>query len=104
MSFFKTIESWFSSEFKELLAALQPGLEYLEKNASADAIKLGEAVLAGAVAGTPWSALTAALLTQAEAAGITIAEGAAGAILNAAQTNLIAKGTLPSPVATPPAA
>lgn len=104
MSFFTMLKDWFSSEFHALLVALQPGLTYLEKNASAEAIKLAEAVLTGAIAGTPWAALIAELLTQAEQSGVRVAEGAAGAILNAAQTNLIATGALPVAATTPPAA
>ena len=65
-------------------------------------VREGFVRLTGAVAGTPWAALEGTLITQAEAAGVTIEKNVATAALNAAQTNLIAVGT-PILSATPAA-
>jgi hypothetical protein len=81
-------------------SVLQPGIAYLEANVPAEAITIGEGILAAAANGTPWATLLASMLKQAEAAGITLVEAAASAALNAAQTNLIAKGDTAS-VLTP---
>lgn len=74
-------------------AAAAAGWSWFKTNVPAIAVSLGETILTGAVTGTPWSALEGTLITQAEAAGITIEKNVATAALNAAQTNLIATGT-----------
>lgn len=83
----KDIQNWFHG----LVSDLKPALDYVEKNGGAAVLKIAEGVLAGAVAGTPWVTLIAGLIPAAEAAGITIGEGAASIILNIAKANLDAK-------------
>lgn len=74
-------------------AAAAAGWEWLKANVPAVAVSLGETLLTGGIAGTPWAALESTLITQAETAGVTIEKNVATAALNAAQTNLIAAGT-----------
>lgn len=93
---FKNIENLWHLLTSDVLTLIMPGLQYLHDNVPAAAITIGEGVLASAATGTPWAALEAALLAEAEKQGIAIAEGTATAILNAAQTNRIAKGAAPA--------
>lgn len=86
----KDIQNYFHS----LVSDLKPALDYIEKNGGEAALKLAEGVLAGAATGTPWAALIAALIPAAEAAGITLAEGAASIVLNIAKANLDAKAAV----------
>lgn len=95
----KTIQNLWHLLTSELGALLLPGLQYLHDKVPAAGITIAEGVLTSAVTGTPWPALEAALLAEAEKQGVAIAEGTATAILNAAQTNLIAKGVIPAAAA-----
>lgn len=107
LALIKEIENFLHTLVTDVDTAIQPGVAYLKANVPAEAIKLGEAVLAGAVTGTPWASLVTALISQAEAAGITLAEQAAGIVLNYAQSNLLATGALPpvvAPISTPDSA
>lgn len=89
----KAIENFIHGLVSDVDTAIEPGLAYLKAHVPAAAITIAESILASAVAGTPWGTLASALVTQAEAAGIAIAEDAAKVALNAAQNNLIASGT-----------
>lgn len=73
--------------------AVSAGLQFLKDNVPATVIALGEEVLAGAVAGTPWGALVSSLVAAAESKGVALLESAASVALNFAQSNLIATGT-----------
>lgn len=92
-TFRKAVENALHDFLHTTYGAVKPGLDYLKANVPDEAIKLAEALLASAVAGTPWATLIATLITQAEAAGIKLAEQAATVALNSAQNNLIATGT-----------
>lgn len=65
-----------------------PAIKYIEANGGNAVLTLAEAVLAGAVAGTPWATLSASLVASAEAQGIQLLEGAASVALNMAKANL----------------
>lgn len=88
---------------KEVIDYATPALKYIEANGGKAILMLAEGVLAGAAAGTPWATLIASLGTAAEAASIQLVEGAAGVVLNYAQSNLVATGTA-SGAAVAPAA
>lgn len=104
MSILTAVENFFKSLVTDIDTAISPAVKYLEANVPAEAITLAESILAGAVTGTPWATLTATLLSQAEAQGITLAENAAKIVLNTAQSNIIAKQeTAASTVAAPSA-
>lgn len=85
--FRKAIENWLHS----LVSDLKPALDYAESKGGAAVLQLAETVLAGAIAGTPWATLIAALIPAAEKAGIALLEGDASIILNLAKANLDAK-------------
>ena len=93
----KAIENFIHGVVDEVDTAIEPGVAYLKANAPAAAIALGEAALSGAEAGSPWAGLVAGLITQAEAAGITLTENAAKVVLNTAQNNIIAKEAAAAP-------
>jgi hypothetical protein len=93
VAFVKSIENFLHGLLSDIDTAIEPGVAYIKANVPAAAITIGEGILAAAATGTPWAALVATLVTQAEASGITIAEQAAKVALNAAQNNLIANGT-----------
>lgn len=76
----------------EIIEYATPAIDYIEQNGGKVVLSLAEAVLAGAVGGTPWATLSASLIASAEAAGIQLAEGAAGAVLNFAKANMVAQG------------
>ncbi len=80
---FKEIENWFHGIFTkaeaEIITYSTPALKYVEENGGKAALAIAEGVLAGALSGTPWGALLASMATEAEAAGIRLAEGAAAA-------------------------
>ena len=86
----------------EVVDYATPAIKFIEANGGKAVLSLAEAILAGAVAGTPWSVLTASLLTSAEAQGIQLAEGAANVVLNYAQSNLLVTGAATG-AAVPPA-
>lgn len=96
----KQIENWFHGLFTKAEADLinytTPAMKYIEENGGKEILKIAEGILAGAIAGTPWSTLMASLATQATTAGIQLAEGAAGVVLNTAQSNMIATGAIPA--------
>lgn len=98
----KAIENFLHGVVDEVDTVIEPGIAYLKANAPAAAITLGESLLAGAVAESPWATLIASLITQAEQAGITLTENAAKVVLNTAQNNLIAKA-VDAPAAPVPA-
>jgi hypothetical protein len=75
----------------DIVEFANPAISYLSKNGGKVLLSIAEQVLAGAVAGTPWSANIAALIAAAEAQGLTLLEGAAKVALNMAQANIDAK-------------
>lgn len=77
----------------EIMDYATPAIKYIEANGGKAVLSLAEGVLAGAVAGTPWATLSAALVASAETQGIQLAEGAAGVVLNYAQSNMAVTGT-----------
>lgn len=91
-NFIKTIQNlWHTivtDSEKEIIDYATPAIKYIEANGGKAVLSLAEAVLAGAVAGTPWATLSASLVASAEAQGMQLAEGAAGVMLNYAQSNL----------------
>lgn len=95
-AFVKKIENFLhelvNSAEAEIVTYATPAIQYIEANGGKAVLSLAEAVLAGAVAGTPWATLSASLVTSAEAAGIQLAEGAASAVLNFAKANMVAQG------------
>lgn len=107
MSFITNALTWIKEELSALYAALEPGLSYIEKNVPAALIKIAEGVLQAAVSGTAWSAILSSVLSQAETAGLNLAQGAvsaeeaATAALSAAQLNLIGNGTATGTAAAP---
>lgn len=95
-NFVKTIQNlWHTivqETEKDIIEYATPAIKYIEANGGKAVLALAEAVLAGAAAGTPWAALSTALIASAKVTGIDLAEGAAGAILNFAKTNMVAQG------------
>jgi hypothetical protein len=100
-AFIKDIENFFHIAVDDTVTALAPAIAYLKANGGAVALSLGETLLTTVEAGTSWAALVAQFIPIAEKAGIALAENAASAVLNAAQTNLAGKGVViaaaPSP-------
>lgn len=92
-----------SSAETEIVDYATPAIKFIEANGGKAVLTLAENVLTGAIAGTPWATLSASLVTSAETAGIALAEGAAGVILNYAQSNLVVTGTATG-AALPPVA
>lgn len=94
--FVKKIENFFhdlvNSTEAEIVTYATPAIQYIEANGGKAVLALAEAALAGAAAGTPWATVSATLVTSAEQAGIQLAEGAAGAILNFAKATMVAQG------------
>lgn len=90
--------------FGDIETAIEPGIAYLKANVPAEAIKLAEEVIKGALAGTSWATLIAALIPQAQAVGIQLAEHAADAALNAAKLNVMASGATAGTAASTPVA
>lgn len=78
----------------EIMDYATPAIKYIEANGGKAVLTLAEAVLAGAVAGTPWSVLSTSLVASAETQGIALAEGAAGVVLNYAQSNMQVTGMM----------
>lgn len=75
---------------------------YVKANIGPDILAIAQTVLVGAISSTPWNALEAAVITQAEAAGKTLVNGAARVALNFVQNQQIV--TSVAPVAPVPAA
>lgn len=92
-TFRKSIENSIHDFFHSFYSVIKPGLDYLKANVPDEAIILAEEALKAAVSGTPWATLVRELVTNAEAAGIKLAEKAATVALNSAQNNLIATDT-----------
>lgn len=106
------IISFFEGELAKLKAAIAPveqtvvtdaeaigkaALSYIESNGLKALYAIAVSALAGAVTGTPWATLSATVLSQGEAAGISIAKGAETIVLGQAQADLLAAGTLVAP-------
>lgn len=102
----------FSPEIKtaenDLKAIGASAVSYIESNGLKDLYTIAMSVLTGAATGTPYTTVLASVVTQGEAAGISIAKGAEAVVVAQAQADLIAAGTLASPstgttIATTPA-
>jgi hypothetical protein len=87
----------------DVIAIGQSALGYIKTNGLTDLYKIAMSVLAGAATGTPWTTTLATVVTQGEAAGISIAKGAEAVVVAQAQADMIAAGTLLPPVAATPA-
>jgi hypothetical protein len=72
-------------------------LTYIKTNGLTDLYQIAIAALAGAATGTPWATISATVVSQGEAAGISIAKGAETIVLAQAQADLIAAGKLVAP-------
>ena len=72
-------------------------LSYIETNGLKDLYTIAMSALTGAATGTPFTTILSTVVTQGEAAGITIAKGAEAVVVAQAQADLVAAGTLPSP-------
>ena len=72
-------------------------LGYIKTNGLQSLYQIALAVLTGAAAGTPWATIGATVVSQGEAAGISIAKGAESIVLAQAQADLIAAGKLVAP-------
>ena len=72
-------------------------LAYIKSNALSDLYAIAKSALLGAATGTPWATVAATVVSQGEAAGITIAKGAETIVLAQAQADLIAAGSLVAP-------
>lgn len=72
-------------------------LNYIKTNGLTDLYNIALALLAGAATGTPWATIGATVVSQGEAAGITIAKGAESIVLAMAQADLIAAGKIVAP-------
>lgn len=94
ISIVKSIENFLHGLVTDVDTTIEPSIAYLKANVPAIAIQLGEELLAGALAGSPWATLLETLTAQVEAQGIKLAEGAAKVALNTAESNLIAKAAL----------
>lgn len=94
----KAVQNFFHS----MVSDMKPALDFVETVGGRDVLILAEGVLAGLAAGTPWAAITTALVAAAETQGIQLAEGAASIVLNLAKANLDAKALTPQ-VTTPAA-
>lgn len=75
----------------------ESALTFIKTQGLADLYKIALAALAGAATGTPWATIGAAVVSQGEAAGITIAKGAESIVLAQAQADLIAAGSIIAP-------
>lgn len=72
---------------------------YIKTQGLQELYTIAKAALLGLAAGTPWGAVLAGVVTEGEAAGITIVKGAEAIVLAQAQADLIASGQLAAPVA-----
>lgn len=72
-------------------------LAYIKANGGTALYNIAMSVLVGAATGTPWATVGATVVTQAEAAGISIAKGAESVVLAQAQADLVAAGKLIAP-------
>jgi hypothetical protein len=72
-------------------------LSYIQTNGLTDLYAIATSVLTSIASGTAWSTVLSTVVTQGEAAGITIAKGAESVVVAQAQADLIAAGTLAAP-------
>lgn len=72
-------------------------LSYIKSNGLTDLYQIALAVLTGAATGTPWATIGATVVSQGEAAGISIAKGAESVVIAQAQADLVAQGALVAP-------
>jgi hypothetical protein len=70
---------------------------YIKSNGLTALYTIATQTLLGTASGTPWLTLMASVVTQAEAAGMTIIKGAESVVLGQAQADLIAAGKLLPP-------
>lgn len=70
---------------------------YIKNNSLTALYAIAMSVLTGAATGTPWATIGAAVVTQGEAAGISIAKGAESIVLAQAQADLVAAGAIVAP-------
>ena len=95
------LKASFSPEIKtaenDLKAIGASALAYIDTNGLKDLYTIAMSVLTGAATGTPYTTVLASVVTQGEAAGISIAKGAEAVVVAQAQADLIAAGTLVSP-------
>lgn len=100
-TFLADLKAKFSPEIKtaenDVKAIGASALSYIESNGLTDLYTIAMSVLTGAAAGTPYTTVLASVVTQGEAAGISIAKGAEAVVVAQAQADLIAAGTLVSP-------
>lgn len=102
MSIKTTLINFIHEIFGDIETAIEPGIAYLKANVPAEAIKLAEEVITGALAGTSWSVLVQALLAEAEKAGVQLALQAADVALLAGKMNVISTGNTAGNAATTP--
>lgn len=81
-----------------LVNYIEPGLELLTQSGGVATIQKAETYLSGLAAGNPWAATIDGFIVIAGEIGVTLTKEAAGAILNYAQTNIIAKNAGVPPV------
>jgi phage host-nuclease inhibitor protein Gam len=81
----------------DLKAIGASALSYIESNGLTALYSIATAALSGAATGTPFTSILADVVTQGEAAGITIAKGAEAVVVAQAQADLVAAGSLASP-------
>lgn len=92
-----SFSTWFKNLIAEIKADIMPGIEKIESGLPAIAVAVGQALLAGVEVGTPYAAIGATLVQVLESQGVKLASGAAQAVLNEAENNLIKAGT-PAPI------
>lgn len=71
--------------------------QYIQTNGLTDLIGIAKGVLLSVATGSPYTAILSEVVTQGEAAGISIAKGAEAIVVAQAQADLIAVGQLVSP-------
>ena len=76
---------------QDVVAFATPAIAVIAQNGGKILLGLAEQVLNAEIAGTPWKDNIAALISAAEAQGLTLLENAASAALNMAKANLDAK-------------
>lgn len=106
------VYTWLQNEITKLEAAFGPEVKAVEADVEAigaatlsfiksqglqDLYQIALAALTGAATGTPWATVAATVVSQGEAAGMTIAKGAETIVLAQAQADLISAGKLIAP-------
>lgn len=106
-AFIASLKAEFTPEIKtvenDAKAIGASALAYIENNGLNDLYTIATSVLSSVASGTAWGTVLSAVVTQGEAAGITIVKGAESVVVAQAQADLIAIGTIP-PIATLPIA